>query len=124
MDMLEDLDKEGILPVHNDVIPSPTIQYSLVSGHNPDQSIDGSVLQPAHEDKDVFQSVVIANVDIMSLPTLLHAAVMEHIKKKSVHYIQVLHDCLPVNNFNKLDPLLMIFPMLFSFSIGRYEDHC
>ena len=61
-------------------------------------------------DRDVYQSVVVTNVDGNLSPTLLRAAAMEHIKK---NLGRTLHSSSPrehaVSDFN--DPALL--PMIF-----------
>lgn len=46
------------------------------------QSVHESVLQSGQDDVGIFPSVVVINVDTSSSPTMLHAAAIEHMKKK------------------------------------------
>ena len=120
MDVLNSLEDEGILPVHIDVVPSTSAQESLVSGYEPRVDSEGS---DVHLDsQDVFQSVVVADVDANSSPSILRAAAMEHIKKKGARYLQVPHGGTPVGDFNNPSLLPMTFPSLFPYGLGGSED--
>ena len=67
-------------------------------------------------DRDVYQSVVVTNVDGNLSPALLRAAAMEHIKK-DLNFGRALHSSSPrenaVGDFNNPALLPMIFPTLF-----------
>lgn len=65
--------------MHIDVVSSSTIQEFLVSAYNLVQIHDRSDVHSGPEIKDIFHSVVVSNVDSMSSPSILCAAVMEHI---------------------------------------------
>lgn len=62
-----------------------------------------------------------ANVDGNSSAAVLRAAVMEHIKKKGSHYIQIPHGTVPIGNFNNPGLLPMVFPTLFPYGLGGSE---
>ena len=75
----------------SDPVPSTAAEESLVSGYDPHINSAGTPAQTG--DRDVYQSVVVTNVDGNLSPALLRAAAMEHIKKdlKGARYIQVPH---------------------------------
>ena len=122
MDVLNSLEEEGILPVHIDVVPATSVQESLVSSYDARLDSDGSSVHLGNQ--DVFQLVVVADVDTNSSPSILHAAAMEHIKKKGARYLQVPHGGTPVGDFNNPALLPMTFPSLFPYGLGGCEDRC
>ena len=124
--VLDSMEDEGILPVHVNIVPTSFAQVLLLSGYtsNPHvSSMDGGVKEARNNDSNVFESVVVANVDGNSSAAVLCAAAMEHIKKKSSHYIQIPHGTVPIGDFNNLGPLPMVFPTLFPYGLGGSEDH-
>ena len=69
-----------------------------------------------------FQNVVVTNVDGHALSNKLHAAAVRHVKKKGGGYIKVPHDPKPVDEFFNPDMFPMIYPTLFPYRIGGFED--
>lgn len=85
MQVLNSLEEEGILPVHIDIISATTAQESLVLGYEPQEFPN---LPSLHMDiEDVLQLVIVVDIDGNSTPSVMHAAAMEHIKKKGACYI-------------------------------------
>ncbi|PBK86775.1 hypothetical protein ARMGADRAFT_1047806 [Armillaria gallica] len=69
-----------------------------------------------------FESVVIADVDITSSSNNLRAAAMRHIKKRGGGYLELTHDPSPAEEYN--NPLLfpMMYPTLFPYGVGSFEE--
>jgi hypothetical protein len=69
-----------------------------------------------------FQNVVITDVEGHAPSNELRAAAVRHIKKKGGAYFQIPHDSQPANKF--FNPLLFpsIYPTLFPYGIGGFED--
>jgi Helitron helicase-like domain at N-terminus len=68
-----------------------------------------------------FQNVVIADVDGHALANELRAAALRHVKGGG-GYIQIPHDPTPVNEFFNPDLFPMIYPTLFPYGVGGFED--
>ena len=120
MQVLNSLEEKGILPVHINIIPATTAQEALVLGYEPQEFPN---LPSLHMDvKDVFQLVIVVDIDGNSTPSVMRAAAMEHIKKKGVCYIQVPHGSRSIGDFNNPALLPMIFPTLFPYGLGGCED--
>ncbi|KAF8415490.1 hypothetical protein L210DRAFT_3370158, partial [Boletus edulis BED1] len=120
--VLDGLEEEGILPVHIDVVPNTSAQESMVSGYDLPMDPNVAMVPNDAEAGDIFQSVVVTNVDEHSSPSVLRAAALQHMKKKGASYIQIPHGSVPVCDFNNPSLLPLIFPTLFPYGLGGCED--
>ena len=68
-----------------------------------------------------FQKIVIADVDGHVPANELRAAALRHVKGGG-GYIQIPHDPTPVNKFFNPDLFPMIYPTLFLYGVGGFED--
>jgi hypothetical protein len=84
---------------------------SLISTYDP--SI-GAI--PPEPNADVFQSVVITDVDGHAPANKLRAAAVRRIKKRGA-YVGLLHDPTPVNEFCNPGLFPMIYPTLFPYAV-------
>lgn len=71
---------------------------------------------------NVFQTVVVADVDLNAPSHVLCAATMEHVMKLGKGYVQVPHSARLVGDINNPAFLPLIYPMLFSYSLGAPEE--
>ena len=69
-----------------------------------------------------FENVLITDIDAHAPANELHAAAVQHIKKKGGAYIQVPHDAKPVNEFCNTDLFPMIYPTLFPYGLGGFKN--
>ncbi|KAG1752433.1 uncharacterized protein EDB91DRAFT_1044702, partial [Suillus paluster] len=64
----------------------------------------------------------LTDVDGHASPNELRAAAVRHVKNKSGGYIQIPHDPQPVNEFFNPDLFPLIYPTLFPYGVGGFED--
>lgn len=121
---LNSLEENHFLPYHIEhVVPSEeletlTSRYDENNISNTDSSTPG-----INEDmNDIpFQNVIITDVDGHAPSHELRAAALRHIKKGG-GYIQIPHDPTPVNEFCNPSLFPMIYPTLFPYGVGGFED--
>ena len=70
----------------------------------------------------VFENVVITDVDGNETSNQLRAAAMRHIKQKGHSYIAIPYDPKPVNEFFNPKLFPMIYPTLYPYGLGGFED--
>jgi hypothetical protein len=66
--------------------------------------------------------VVITDVDGNAPSNEFRAGAVRHIKKKGGGYVEIPHDPTPVNEFFNPELFPMIYPTLFPYGIGGFED--
>jgi hypothetical protein len=125
--LLNSLDENQILPYHIEhIVPSDKIE-NLVSCYDEDvnnANIDIELTNPKSgvQTNDVpFQNVIITDVDGQAPSHELRAAALRHIKQGG-GYIQIPHDPTPVNEFCNPSLFPMIYPTLFPYGVGGFED--
>ncbi len=69
-----------------------------------------------------FNNVVITDVEGSAPSNELRAAAIRHMKKGRGGYIEIPHDATPVNEFFNPDLFPMIYPSLFPYGIGGFEN--
>ncbi|KAF8240330.1 hypothetical protein L208DRAFT_1233559 [Tricholoma matsutake] len=116
-DVLDKLPENDILPFHiNHVLPN---NDSDVLTSRYDKNVP-----PIPSDADIaFQKVVISDVDGHASPNELRAAALNHIQKKKGGYIKIPHDPTTENEFVIPNLFPKIYPTLFPFGLGSFEDH-
>jgi len=87
-------------------------RYDSSDSHPPDQPPDGSVQ---------FESVLITDVDANAPSHQLKVAALRHAKRGG-SFIQIPHDPNPVNEFFNPAMFPMLYPTLFPYGIGGFED--
>ncbi|KAF8999407.1 hypothetical protein BDQ17DRAFT_1500299 [Cyathus striatus] len=122
------LDKEFLPPFHVEHIHENESADVLVARYD---NVDIPTSTPADLERDgllasdpeeVFQSVVITDVDVNAPAHELRAAALRHFKQKGKSFLQLPHDPKPVNEFNNPSLLPMIYPTLFPYGIGGPEN--
>ncbi|KAF8064258.1 hypothetical protein FPV67DRAFT_1401039, partial [Lyophyllum atratum] len=133
--MLDTLPREHILPVHIEhVLPSDT-RDALTSHYDPNAPLrDFAAVAPTTSNqpssttttdmpKEIpFENVVITDVDANAPSNELRAGAIRHVKKKGGAYIEISHDPKPVNEFCNPELFPMIYPTLFPYGIGGFEN--
>ena len=123
--VLQSLGNEDVLPVHLEVVPPSFSLDSLTARY------DTAVRSPSHPSRpeteardsdDVFETVVVANVDPNAPSHVLRAAAMEHVMKLGKSYVQVPHGARPVGDINNPAFFPLIYPTLFPYGLGTPED--
>jgi hypothetical protein len=69
-----------------------------------------------------FEKVVISDIHGHASSNELLAAAVHHVKKKGGSYIEIGHESHPVNEFNNTTLFPMIYPTLYPFGLGGFED--
>ncbi|KAF8202891.1 hypothetical protein BJ912DRAFT_800731, partial [Pholiota molesta] len=116
--ILDSLELEQVLPFHIEhILPSDasdilTSRYDNSTSES-DNSKSGSELP--------FQNVVITDVEGHAPANELRAAALRHVKKGG-GYMEIPHDPTPVNEFFNPDLFPMIYPTLFPYGIGGFEN--
>ncbi|KAJ3804009.1 hypothetical protein EV368DRAFT_20905, partial [Lentinula lateritia] len=116
--LLNSLPGESTLPIHIEHVLPNQINESLTAGY--DQSANGP--DESHETGVTFESIVIADVDGDATVNELRAAAMCHIQKGG-GYMEISHEANPVNKFFNPSMFPMIYPTLYPYGIGGFEDH-
>ncbi|KAI1792868.1 hypothetical protein LXA43DRAFT_972217 [Ganoderma leucocontextum] len=126
---VDELPENDILPVHVEhVFPSAaqsvlTSRYDGVQDHTDDCDLDlGATSRTINRDEVSFSKVVVTDVDGRAPPNELRAAAVRHIKDKGGAYLEVPHGPRPVNEFCNPSLLPQIYPCLFPYGVGGFED--
>ena len=131
--ILNSLPPEYTLPVHvQHVLPSDD-RDALTARY--DGTVTSDVQSTSKEDHsshttenfepkvDIpFQNVVITDVDGNAPSNELRAAAVRHIKKRGGGYVEIPHDPAPVNEFFNPELFPMIYPTLYPYGIGGFEN--
>ncbi|KAJ3890278.1 hypothetical protein GG344DRAFT_88963 [Lentinula edodes] len=122
--LLDSLPANYTLPVRVEHVDSADIDDSITSGY--DTAIHSSNQSASSVDSASqlsFESVIITDVDGCSSANDLRAAALRHIKTKGGSYVEIPHDPLPVNEFMNPSLFPMIYPSLYPYGIGGFEDY-
>ncbi|KAJ8582756.1 hypothetical protein M405DRAFT_919955, partial [Rhizopogon salebrosus TDB-379] len=125
---LDSMNEETLLPFHVDHVLPNDARDTLTSRYDAHETIQprDNENRPAdntgsHIDHD-FDRVVITDVDGHASANELRAAAVRHIKNKGGGYIQIPHDPEPVNEFFNPELFPLIYPTLFPYGFGGFED--
>jgi hypothetical protein len=114
---LEALPLHDVLPYHVEHVAGDEAQDTLVSRY------DNAGVEPSQAPSNThFESVVIADVDAHTPVNQLRAAAVHHAKTKGKPFIQVGHGPKPVNEFFNVDLFPMLYPTLYPYGCGGFED--
>ena len=130
---LDALPLDDVLPYHVERVANDDAQQALVSrydnvadqpGPGPGKTDataasgkDNPSNSPTH-----FDSVVVADVDAHTPMNQLRAAAVCHAKTKNKPFVQVAHGPKPVNEFFNVDLFPTLYPTLFPYGCGGFED--
>jgi len=114
--ILETLPVEDVLAYHVEHVESNEAQEVLVSRY------DNGGIHADSSSSTNFESVVIADVDAHTPLKQLRAAAVRHVKTKAKPFIQLGHGPKPVNEFFNVDLFPMLYPTLFPYGCGGFED--
>ncbi|KAJ3738127.1 hypothetical protein EV360DRAFT_58404, partial [Lentinula raphanica] len=122
-DLLQSLPENYVLPVHVEHVQPNSALDSVTSGYTPELHNPSSHTVSPQEDSTSFDSkVVIMDVDGSATSSQMRAAAVRHVHNNG-GFIQFPHDAEPVNEF--MNPALfpMIYPTLFPYGMGGFENH-
>ncbi|KDR77058.1 hypothetical protein GALMADRAFT_225194 [Galerina marginata CBS 339.88] len=120
--LLDELEDSQILPFHIEhVVPSDATEVLTSRYDDPDQ--DPMISRDLNSGLGdlPFQNVVITDATGLSPAHELRAAALRHVRQGG-GYIQIPHDPTPVNEFFNPHLFPMIYPTLFPYGIGGFED--
>ncbi len=121
-DVLNSLEDEQILPFHIEhIIPSDATETVTDRYDRQNEPDEISSEFESGTNSIPFQNIVITDIDGHSPSHELRAAALCHIKHGS-GYLQIPHDPKPVNEFFNPKLFPMIYPTLFPYGIGGFED--
>ena len=118
LDNLNALPVDDILPYHVEHMAPDEAQATLTSRY--DNVLESDVLSP---EQTHFEGVVVADVDAHTPAKQWTAAAIQHVKSKGRPFVQVSHGPEPMNEFSNMDLFPMIYPTLFPYGCGGFEDH-
>ncbi|KAJ3967156.1 hypothetical protein EV361DRAFT_1010157 [Lentinula raphanica] len=139
--LLQSLPEDYVLPVHVEHVHPNSALDSVTSGYTPDLHDASEHTNSPHEDSPMlsvesaprsssendepvvtFDKVVITDIDGSATSSQMRAAAIRHVQKNG-GFIEFPHDVEPVNEF--MNPALfpMIYPTLFPYGMGGFENH-
>ncbi|PPQ80093.1 hypothetical protein CVT24_006535 [Panaeolus cyanescens] len=108
----------------------PTTADPLVSDNDPAHLTIGTDKDMPYLDSEKsmppaveFEKVVIMDVDGRAPSHELRAAALRHVKNGG-GYIEIPHHTTPANEFFNPDLFPLIYPTLFPYGVGGFEDKC
>jgi len=117
---LQTFPEDDVLPYHIEhlQLASSEAQEMLTSRyeHPEDHS------ERNNHEETAFENVVVTDIDGDASSNQLQAAAMCHVKEKGRGYIEIPYDSKPVNEFFNPDLFPMIYPTLYPYGIGGFED--
>lgn len=123
-DHLQALPEDDVLPYHVEHVSSDDAQETLVTRY--DNAVEsGNITAEVPEDTlehTHFESVVIADVDTHTPHSQLRAVAVRHAKTKGRPFVKISHGANPVNEFNNVDLFPILYPTLFLYGCGGFED--
>ena len=114
---LQTLPQEDVLPYHIERVAPDDAQEILIARY------DNSPESPEPSSgRTHFESVVVTDVDAHTPAGQLRAAAVRHAKSKCKPFVQISHGSKPLNEFFNVDLFPMLYPTLFPFGCGGFED--
>ena len=114
---LDSLPVSDVLPYHIEHVCVDDAQEALTARYD---NVDGTPEVAAAETQ--FESVVVADVEAHAPAGQLAAAAVRHAKTKGKPFVRVGHESHPVNEFFNTDLFPMLYPTLFPYGCGGFED--
>jgi hypothetical protein len=120
------LPEEDVLGHNIEHIPLSTSSHALVSRYDAPTGLVSMVSAanfppPQSDDHVQFERVTITDVDVHAPSYQLKAAALRHAKRGG-SFIEVPHDSIPVNEFFNPSMFPMLYPTLFPYGTGGFED--
>jgi hypothetical protein len=110
--------EDDVLPYHIEHVVDNEAQETLVSRYD---GLDMGPPQPVPSSTH-FESVVVADVDVHTPMNQMRAAAVRHVKSQGKPFVQVGHGPRPVNEFFNMDMFPSMYPTLFPYGCGGFED--
>ena len=106
-----------MLPYHVEHVEDCEAQEVLVSRYDNTNEQPNAAASETH-----FESVVVADVDAHTPANQLRAAAVRHAKTQGKPFVQVAHGSSPVNEFFNVGLFPMLYPTLYPYGCGGFED--
>jgi len=120
--VLNSLPENDILPFHIEHV-SPKVEGDALTSRYDVMSPTSSNVLPIPDDAEIaFQKLVISDVDGHASSHQLQVAALRHVQKRGGGYLTLPHDVQPVNEFTNPKLFPMLYPTLFPYGIGGFED--
>ncbi|TFK65635.1 hypothetical protein BDN72DRAFT_773071, partial [Pluteus cervinus] len=121
---IDRLPVNGIMPIELDVICDEADLEASVGGYigvssSGDASNVSTDIPPS---TDVFQNLVIADVDVHAPAADLKAATLKHVFEKKLPFLQVPRGPNPESDFDNTYLFPNMYPTLFPYGVGGFED--
>lgn len=116
-DNLRSLPLNDVLPYHIEMVAENDAQDTLTSRY--DNMGQGNA---PNVSSSQFESVVVADIDAHTPATLLRAAAVRHAKSQGKSFVQMAHGRNPVNEFFNANLFPSLYPTLFPYGCGGFED--
>ena len=116
---LSSLPSDGILPFHVEYMESSCNQHSLTSSYDNMRTINADDNCPT---EIPFERLVISDVEGHITSGDLRLAAVNHVRKNHGSFLTVPHGSVPENEFDNPSLFPRMFPTLFPYGIGGFED--
>ena len=118
MDRISMLPDNDVLNYHIEQVETSVAAHTLVSRYD---GLDSHPTEPPPDASVQFESVLITDIDANAPSYQLKTAALRHAKRGG-SFIQIPHDPNPVNEFFNPVMFPMLYPTLFPYGIGGFED--
>ncbi|KAF5335803.1 hypothetical protein D9611_009612 [Ephemerocybe angulata] len=116
-DCLRALPTDTLLPFHYDNVPEDTRRDAATSRY------ESNLGSPEASDGEIcFSSIVVSNVGREASSRELRAAALRHLKAKRGAALSMPHDDCFANEFDNPDLFPSLYPTLFPYGSGGFED--
>ncbi len=112
--------ENNILPVHIEVVNNTDAGDILTSRYDAQASPTSTDTTLINE--TTFDSVVVTDLNSNATVNQMRAAAVKHMKVKGGDFLQIPHAQAPANEFYNPHLLPMIYPTLFPYGQGGFED--
>src|ERR1700722_8524980 len=119
--VLHSMDEYCMPPYNIEVVSSNAGDDGRTSRYDASDSLVPDIL-PVGSTETPWQNVVITNIDASAPSNELRAAALRHVKKNGGGYLQIPHNSNPANEFNNPDLFPLMYPTLFPYGIGGFDD--
>jgi uncharacterized protein DUF6570/helitron helicase-like protein len=121
--VLHSLPDDGILPFHIEHISTSYHQDSLTSTYDNTRNVNNQQNSSATTNGEIsFEKIVIADVDGHTTSNDLRVAALNHVQKKGGECLIIPHGRDPLCEFNNPSLFPKMFPTLFPYGVGGFED--
>ncbi|KAL6304620.1 hypothetical protein BKA93DRAFT_714786, partial [Sparassis latifolia] len=120
---LNSLAEQQILPFKVEHV-LPDESHELLTSRYDTHTALCNELAPSSVDRceSLFQNVVVTDIDANAPANEIRAAAVRHLKQNNGSYLQIPHDPKPMNEFFNSNLFPLMYPTLYPYSVGGFED--